>query len=301
MNEADWVNLKSAFSQFSYASFIVAIAIYLSGFIPRALRWKIMMNRVQPINFYNSGEIIIMGYASNNLLPFRLGEFVRAGMAKKITSASFTGALGSIFAERIIDGATIVLMLMLSARYLLQDISTDIQLLLNFGTILFGGAIVVLFAMALCTDKIRPFILKIPVPKVPELVMKVLEALSFFKSPGQALSVLLISIIIWSVEGFMFGWLLSEIQVENAWIAGFFTMAIVNLGILLPSTPGYLGIFQAATVIAFLALGLPKDEGIAYGFVIHAAQYFPITLLGIVLFLKNGTSLKDLARMKAHS
>ncbi len=69
---------------------------------------------------------------------------------------------------------------------------------------------------------------------------------------------------------------------------GLFCLGITNLTILLLSAPGYVGVFQAASVFAFLALGYSESTGLAYGLIVHLAQYVSITIIGFLVFDRFG-------------
>ena len=62
----------------------------------------------------------------------------------------------------------------------------------------------------------------------------------------------------------------------------------VNLATTIPSAPGYLGTFDAPGIAVLSAYGV--DQGVAAGYtlVLHAALWFPITLLGGYYMLREG-------------
>jgi uncharacterized membrane protein YbhN (UPF0104 family) len=54
----------------------------------------------------------------------------------------------------------------------------------------------------------------------------------------------------------------------------------VSLAASLPSLPGGLGIFEAASVAALEAYGVPKADGLAFGVVWHALNVVPFLVVG---------------------
>src|SRR5207302_1987252 len=81
----------------------VALCIYACSFSLRAYRWSKLMEPVKPAS---TGELLrpmIIGFFANNVLPFRMGELVRAHMAGKKLNISRTASLGTIVLERICD------------------------------------------------------------------------------------------------------------------------------------------------------------------------------------------------------
>ncbi len=57
-------------------------------------------------------------------------------------------------------------------------------------------------------------------------------------------------------------------------------LAFVGLGVSLPSTPGYVGTFHGAAVLAVGLFGVSRSTGFGYALLFHATQILPITLLG---------------------
>ena len=78
--------------------------------------------------------------------------------------------------------------------------------------------------------------------------------------------------------------------------ASWAVLAFMGLGVSMPSSPGYVGVFQAATVLALALFSVPRTEALSFSLIFHAAQYFPVTLFGLVLLLVEHVSLAEAAR-----
>ena len=46
-----------------------------------------------------------------------------------------------------------------------------------------------------------------------------------------------------------------------------------------------------------LALGVPKEQGLAFTIVFHATQWFPVNIVGLYYLFKEGLSLGQLSRI----
>ena len=75
--------------------------------------------------------------------------------------------------------------------------------------------------------------------------------------------------------------------------ASWTVLALLGLGVSLPSSPGYLGVVQAATVLALALYSVPRAEALAFSLLIHASQFFPVTLYGLVLLLVEHVNLSE--------
>src|SRR5688500_15523704 len=77
----------------------------------RAVRWKILLSPVAGLPVSSCASATAIGLMANNVLPARIGEFVRAyALARREPVATAT-AFGSLFLERMFDGFALVGML----------------------------------------------------------------------------------------------------------------------------------------------------------------------------------------------
>jgi uncharacterized membrane protein YbhN (UPF0104 family) len=72
--------------------------------------------------------------------------------------------------------------------------------------------------------------------------------------------------------------------------------AVVNLFTTLPSTPGYVGTFDAPGIAILVASGVPKTIAAGYTLVLHVALWLPITLLGALFMLLDHVGWGDFER-----
>jgi uncharacterized membrane protein YbhN (UPF0104 family) len=78
--------------------------------------------------------------------------------------------------------------------------------------------------------------------------------------------------------------------------AAWAVLAFLGLGVSLPSSPGFVGVVQAVTVLALDIFGVDRAQAVSFSVLLHAAQYFPVTAYGLVLLLFEQMSLTDITR-----
>jgi uncharacterized protein (TIRG00374 family) len=303
----EWQKLGTVLSGLAAWVPLAAITAYLLSFAPRAYRsqWMLAGAGPAPLSLAHAGESQIMGYAANNVLPLRLGEFVRVFALHKLAGLPRVTGLASLLAERILDGLMVVLILGGSVTWFAGHGThfeqTAVKPLLYTGVCLFALAILGLIVLASMSGWITRLSERLLPPRLHTAVANILTALAFFRAPKRALGVVILSALVWLVEGSVFVLVISSLGVKAPWMAGYFMLAIVNLGILLPSAPGYVGVFQACGILAFEALGLPREQGLAASLLIHICQFLPITVIGLLLASRHGWSLKTMAQANAKS
>ena len=115
--------------------------------------------------------------------------------------------------------------------------------------------------------------------------------MDFIRNAKGLLIVLLFSSLVWVVEGLVFFVGFYAFDVPANLPLAYFTLAFVNLGLLLPSAPGGVGIFQGASILALSFFGISPEVALSYSIVVHAVMIIPITVLGILIINRYGLSI----------
>jgi len=85
----------------------------LPGYALRTVRWQVILSGGARAPLRTLFPVLIMGFATNNLLPGRLGEFWRAYLLGRKRNVRKTFALASVVVERVFDGLTLIALLTL--------------------------------------------------------------------------------------------------------------------------------------------------------------------------------------------
>lgn len=80
----------------------------LAGYVLRTARWRVILSGAARAPFATLFSVLMMGFATNNLLPGRLGELWRAYLLGRKQNVRKTFALASVFVERVFDGLVLV-------------------------------------------------------------------------------------------------------------------------------------------------------------------------------------------------
>ena len=107
---ADFSDLWDAVQGANYLYLIPGVGMYLISLMWRTLRWKIILSPIGDFRFARLWPVVLVGYASNNVLPVRLGELVRAYFLNIREGVSKTTALATILIERVSDGMALLLL-----------------------------------------------------------------------------------------------------------------------------------------------------------------------------------------------
>ncbi|WP_020528952.1 lysylphosphatidylglycerol synthase transmembrane domain-containing protein [Flexithrix dorotheae] len=272
--------------------FIFLSGIYLMTFFLRAFRWKLMLNNSN-VNYSLCLEGIVIGFAGNNVIPARGGELLRMEFFSKKTGINRVTTISSVFGEKILDGVSLILFMLLGIYLAKENLLEVLWLRKLFISIniIFSSFIGLIFISKIFRARIGLFF-KTHRSKYLRLVgngfQKITEGLDFFEINFNTFLIMQIGLIIWLLEGSMFMIGLYFLGVEvDFFPVGLIILSIVNFGLLVPSSPGFIGVFQAMTILGLSMFGVSNESALSLGVLIHAAQYIPITIWGIIILLKS--------------
>ena len=276
-----------------------AVLLYLCGFALRAVRWQCMLAPLKRIGFNSSIVVVMIGFMANNILPLRIGEFVRAWALKRREGVSGSAAFATIVVERVYDGLTLVglfvFVLIFSAA------SPEVKRYAALSAPVFLAAYGMLLYAAFHEERASRFLKRLSglAPRAARarleaLVDAFIPGLRFLSSWRSQATVVALSLATWLMEGCVFWIVMRGFAMEAPFHAAFFTLVIVNIAIMVPAGPGYLGTFEAAAVVALAPFRVPDSAAVSYILVVHLLQYVSVTVLGLWFMNASGWSLREI-------
>lgn len=291
-----WVQIRTM----RVAPMVAAVVVATLPFYLRVPRWAILLRHEDGSEIRRSSlwHAVAIGFAANNVLPFRLGEVIRMGAITRLAPVPFPSALASVAVERVIDA---LVALSLFAIGLLVTNLTDAAGTADKARVVgivalaaLTGAVIVARWPTLATTPIARIV---PAGKFRDallnVVVRVVTGLSALGDPRRALPVLGWSVVIWLVNASSFWIAFFAFGIEVPFTGALILQGVLLIGIAVPSTPGYAGPFEAAIKATLLVLfGVPDEVALAYAVAYHIMTFVPITLLGVYYLNSTGLSLK---------
>jgi uncharacterized protein (TIRG00374 family) len=227
---------------------------------------------------------------------------VRAYSLNRATGLSKTLALSTVMLERVFDGLALVAILALLAFF--GDLPAIGGTIAYVAGLLFllvaGGAWLVISNEALTMRLLRA--LTSPLPGAlsdfaETRAQAFASGLRSLREPRTLAAIGLLSAVIWSVEALSYYLLMIGFHTAVGALAlpaAFFLTVVINLGIMIPSAPGYVGTFEAAGIAALTPFGVAEESALALTIVSHAVQWLLVSLIGAALMARGGLSLRRL-------
>jgi len=295
-----WTTVRSA----NYWWLIPGVAIYFAAVWARTWRWHYMLRHVKRISMRRLFPVVVIGYMGNNVYPARAGEVLRSYILKRREAVPVSVSLATVVLERLFDGLVMLLFVFVTLPF--ARLPSGYDLLVSVFSVIFLAALVVFLALAThparmsrvyawLVDRVVPAGLR---PRVHGLFDRFIEGLQSLRSPRELAFIFLSTILIWLCETTKYWFVMWAFY--PALYAPFTVLmlmtAVVNLFTTLPSTPGYVGTFDAPGIAILVASGVPKTIAAGYTLVLHVALWLPITLLGALFMLLDHVGWGDFER-----
>ena len=287
----------------NYTLLAPAVLCTLLGYLLRTLRWQLILSQSVRIRFPTLFGILMIGFATNNLVPARLGELARAYLGRQRTGVRKTFFIATIFLERVFDGLVLILILSaLSTRLSLPEWGREVQRASTLIFLALTGGIVLLMSrrrptlgLTKLASAMLPERVAFWVSSAFEMFLMGLESMRRFQRVG---AVALISCTIWLLEGLSYylialGFELPLSPTRLVAAVGLL-LVMVNRGIMIPSAPGYVGTFQFFAVSALSVFNVPRETGLAISVVSHLMQYTLVTAIGLYFLTRENIRLGSL-------
>ncbi|MQA90032.1 MAG: flippase-like domain-containing protein [Gemmatimonas sp.] len=274
--------------------FTISIAITIGGFWFRAVRWGVLLlPATGPVPMRPRMAATFIGFAANNLLPARVGEFARAFSLSRLSTVPISSAFATLVVERILDGIVLVGLLLAAmasrgfpstAGMGTIDLRTAAMSLATFITLLgltLGAAVAFPSAaarIARATTRLLPQPLRVP---VYEALRGFARGLVVLRSPRLFAVSVLLAIGQWSFLAFSFLFAFRAFRIEGVPFAGAaFLQSLISLAVAVPSSPGFFGPFEAAARLGLSLWGVPANQAISFAIGFHIGGFLPVTIIG---------------------
>lgn len=283
------IDLDSVGSAFAGADLLtwlpLALGLYSLGYLLRGVRCQILVRRTARLSWTTATSIVLVGYAANNVLPARLGEVVRAGMLAERASMPVSQALGVTFIERVLDGLALLLLLVVAT--LTVDVPPWMTELVYVAAAIFGIAAIAIVAavlwpgaIALAAGRVGALLGPSWQARLTRLATNCTSAAECLRDPKQAVLLLASSVVIWCFESSIFVFLLPVFGAPLSIQCGIITMCVTGFGLLLPSSPGFIGPFHYFASQTVMIFGVTQSTALAYAALVHLSFFVPITVAG---------------------
>ena len=286
----------------AYLWLIPAFAAQILAVLTRSQRWIVLLK--QPKRFIPSLWAQGIGYLFTNILPFRMGEPARVLVMAEQCQLPLMYVAGSALVERLLDVATIIFALILVLPWMAVPPSVS-NAGLVFGLLaLFGLVVIILMARFKnfahhVLEKLLTVLRVLPTPSILRWFDDFVDSLSLLLDFRVAIKAAFLSLVTWFFSACVYICVIKTFQADGLVIEAVFMMVALSLAVTVPSSPGFIGVFQYAGQQALvLPFGAKYNSGNALLITLtaHLIYYIFTTGLGLVAIWATGTSFSKLVK-----
>ncbi|MEW6412948.1 MAG: lysylphosphatidylglycerol synthase transmembrane domain-containing protein [Candidatus Zixiibacteriota bacterium] len=307
----DIAKLVTALKDAEYLWLIPNILMIVLTMYQRAYRWRFMLAPIKRVEFSNLLAATCIGFMANNVLPLRLGEFVRAySLSSQDKGVTKSASLATIFVERMVFDLMALLVIFGAVISYSPSLRAHIQDNMVAATKLaIAIALIGLLAMLLLATKpsqignfLKRYLSFLPdkaTDLLQSIIIKFSRGLEFLTDFRAVISVSVQTLLIWILMGLSNYFVFKVFGFNIPLDASFVLLVVVSVLILAPSTPGFLGVYHYGVVISLSVYGITDERALSCALVLHATQYVVVTLMGFYFLKKEHLTLKDLEKTAA--
>ncbi|MDR1522355.1 MAG: flippase-like domain-containing protein [Endomicrobium sp.] len=297
LRQIDFTRSLALIKSVNYWFLFPALIVYVSAYIFRAVRYCFILLPLKKTKILENFPYTVIGFFANNIVPLRLGEFIRAKITGQYLKISGSAALATIIIERLFDILMFILFFFLIFLFMpFPDIvEKSFYVLFAIGIFCF----IVLYIIIIYEDNVIKLLSKIAIPdKIKSFILKFFNkfasGLSILKRPTILLRVLISSIIVWLTESLTLVIIAHACGIKLSILGAIFTVIIIGVGSIVPTMPGYFGTYELMGVLSLSSLGIDKDLAFTCIAISHLLTLIGIFGLGFICIVKTNLSLADL-------
>lgn len=224
-----------------------------------------------------------LGQLLNLILPAKLGEAAKLALLRRALPDGLAGATEVVFWERFFDLNALLSLVLVSGALMG---STVLSAPLG---ILVAGIWGAVFTLEFWWPLVERLMGRLPWPRLTAYLAGVASAVRHRLSLPFTLSMAGLTLFIWAGEVLMQGIMLRVAFGFDLTLAQIVVVSVVGMaGLSAPSTPGSIGVYEAALVASLTSFGQPKEESLAAALLLHAIMMLPVLMLGLWAMLSVG-------------
>lgn len=292
----DWTTTEQALETANLKYIAFAVTCLVLSLIAKTVRWRLLLPKNSSVTTPRLYRILHISFLLNNVLPARLGDVARVAMTTRQPGVRFGHVLSSMLTERVTDSVTLIAGFVLVSPFL--PIPDEYRVWLHWAWFVLGG----LFGLAVVGTLLRHPLARLGSQLrlarfIPGGERMRDEASSFREGFRQLFSrEHVVRIWGWSWMAWVGAFAINYMLMRALDIDAPITVAVLltcttNLAMLIPSSPGYLGVFHAAATLSLLPFDVGPSRALSFAILAHLVNVVPVSLIGAAFLVAGHESV----------
>jgi uncharacterized protein (TIRG00374 family) len=309
--KVDFQKMVSALGEMDCTFILPAVVSTFISYFFRAVRWKYLLSPLKKTRLRNLFPATTIGYMANNLLPARLGEFVRAYVLGEKEALRFGAVFASLVIDRLFDGFSVLMILLFTCFFLVLPPGMEhVQHALVMGgyvtLAIYVAVVLFLFVLKKRTMKtigivaslLKPFPAKVS-EKGIHLLGSFLDGVRLSSRPADLSVLVFTSFLIWLFAVWPVDLILRSFGILLPFTASMFIMVFLVFAVMVPASPGYVGTYHAACVYGLMAFNIQREKALSVALIVHGVSFFPVIFAGLYYLWRDKSSIFEIGNRSA--
>jgi uncharacterized protein (TIRG00374 family) len=280
----DWILAAMFFDTLSYFS--------------QGLRWHYLLRPIGKISPFKTTQAIYAGLFTNEIIPFRAGELVRAFLVSSWQKITFFSVIPSMVIERFFDGIWLCIGLGITAIFI--DLPGNLMKATDIlGIIILITTFTIIYLIFKKEKKLESGIDHgknrwKPIKKILDFLEQFANGIRTIGISGNFYYSLFFSSLILIFQMIAFWMVLIAYHLDLTIWQGAVILLIVHFGTALPNAPSNIGSFQFFCVLGLSLFGIGKTTAAGFSVVVFIVLTIPLWILGLIAIIKTDMSFKEI-------
>ena len=310
LKDTRWADLVGAVRHVDLPLFLLSTLLVTLTFPARAMRtrWLLRAATGRRPPYLPVWRATAIGFMANNLLPLRAGELARGVALGRLLKERISTALSTIAVERVFDG--IVIMLLLAVAVASPEFPVSAAQGERLGRLaavtatIFASALGILALVAHYPDRIlRPVHAAVRrtfsehnAARVLRIIDGLADGVGVLRRGGDFAWVLGWTLALWGLNAASYVAAFEAFHLGVPASTSLVLQGVLAIGVSVPSTPGFVGVFEGACKLTLGFYGVAASTAAAFALAVHLAWFIPITALGLLSLARTGLTMHDIRR-----
>lgn len=245
-------------------------------YVLQAARWR-MIARTPAVRLGFFAQMVVGGVAVNNILPGRIGDVLRARWLAVEARMPWGRALATVVLDRAGDVIALAILLAVSV-WGIEDAPWLRRIAI--------GAVLGVVLLLVVVGFSRAYAARRPHGRrergrVRTFARDTIDGLAERLDRRLVVLALAMSLAAWLAFSVAVILVAASVGIDLDLHEALFVTSVVNLGVAIPSSPGFVGTYQWLAVESVSLLDVAtREQALAFSILLHAAWYLPTTVVG---------------------
>ncbi len=272
--------------------YLVPVVLVLSplSVLLRALRWRCLLPGGDRVPLLSYVRAYVIGMLANSLLLGKFGDLVKARLICG-SQVDYARSLAVVVVDRLLEG--LALLVVFTAVLFTSDLPGWTYRLAWLAGITSLAGLVGLRSLFEHRDTLlgatRRAVGRLPASLGSWLlttVQRLLVGCGALANNRRVVLTMLYGLSVWGVEIAAVTAFLAAFSIPTPWfVSATVLLVVLNFGMLVPISPGSIGVYQLLCVFALSVWGVDRELAFAFGIVMQTVLFLPLYLVGLVWML----------------